>query len=65
MIVSSVAAADPAALRLAASHGLLPVPSGGSLILGLPAVKLLLDRRRLTVAAIIVGKESPHVWRSP
>ena len=60
-IVRHSVAADPAALRLAAGHGLPPIPGSRPFVLGLRAVKPLLDRHRLAVAGIVVGEESPHV----
>ena len=60
-IVPRNVAADPAALRLATGYGLPPIPDGGPLVLGLPTVKSQLDRRRLSVAGIVVGEDSPHV----
>ena len=60
-IVPHNVAADPAALRLATGYGLPPIPDGGPLVLGLPTVKSQLDRRRLSVAGIVVGEDSPHV----
>ena len=56
-IVPRSVAADPAALPLAAGHGLPPILCGVPFVLGHSAVKSLLDRRHLTMAGIIVGEE--------